>query len=160
MAVGVSAARGAYLSRSLERALPSGARLNDAVQRALGVDAEYSEGRFLARAELIRSHWTLPFALSGRGNERLGAHSMLVEGRYRIGPGLQLAARAERLDFSRIQAGGLRESWEAPVQRIEAGASYSIIRNVSLKASVQRNVRDGGPIRRDTLAAMQVVYWF
>jgi len=31
---------------------------------------------------------------------------------------------------------------------------------VTLKASVQRNVRDGGRIRRDTLAAMQVVYWF
>jgi len=160
VAVGVSAARGAYLSRAVERALPSGARLDDGIQRVLGVDGEYSEGRFLARAELIRSHWALPFALSGGGNERLGAHSLLVEGRYRIAPGLQLAARAERLDFSRIQAGGLSELWEAPVQRIEAGASYSIIRNVTLKASVQRNVRDGGRIRRDTLAAMQVVYWF
>ena len=158
--LGVSAARGAYLSRVLESSLPAGSRLEDAVQQAVGVDAEYSEGRFLARAEVIRSYWTLPFALSEGGNQRLGAHAVLVEGRYRIFPGVQLAARAERLDFARIQAGGLMERWEAPVQRLEAGASYSIIRNVTVKASVQRNSRDGGRIQRDTLGAMQVVYWF
>jgi hypothetical protein len=130
------------------------------VQQAVGVDGEYSEGRFLARAELIRSHWTLPFALSGQRHERLGAHSALVEARYRVFPGVQLAARAERLDFSRITGPGLSDSWEAPVRRIEAGASYSIIRNVTVKASLQRNTRDGGRLRRDTLGAVQVVYWF
>jgi hypothetical protein len=160
VALGVSAARGAYLSRNLESALPEHSRLEDAVQQALGVDAEYSEGRFLARTEIIRSHWTLPFALSGGDRERLGAHALLVEARYRVYPGIQVAARAERLDFSRIPAGQRMELWEAPVQRVEVGASYSIVRNVTVKASVQRNTRDGGRIRRDTLGAMQVVYWF
>lgn len=160
VALGVSAARGAYLSRVLESAVPAGTRLEDAVQQAVGVDAEYSAGRFLARAEVIRSHWLLPFALSGGDKERLGAHALLVEGRYRVFPGVQLAARAERLDFSRIESGGHMELWEAPVRRIEVGASYSIIRNVIVKASVQRNTRDGGRVRRDTLGAMQVVYWF
>ncbi len=160
VALGVSAARGAYLSRVVEDALPANARLNDAVQRALGLDAEYSEGRFLARAEVIRSDWTVPYALSGENNQRLGAHGVLVEARYRVFPGVQVAARAERLDFSRIQAGALRERWEAPVERIEVGASYSIIRNVTVKGSVQRNTREGGRVRRDTLGAMQVVYWF
>ncbi|HUE90074.1 MAG TPA: hypothetical protein VMO26_28670 [Vicinamibacterales bacterium] len=160
VALGVSAARGAYLSRDLQDALPSGSRIEDGVQRAMGLDAEYSEGRFLARAEVIRSHWTLPFALSGRDHERLGASGVLVEARYRVFPGVQLAARAERLDFTRIQAGGLIELWEAPVRRVEIGASYSFIRNVTLKASVQRNTRDGGRVRRDMLGALQVVYWF
>jgi predicted porin len=128
------------------------------VQRAWGADVEYSEGRFLARAEIIRSHWTLPFALSGTNNPRLGAHGVLVEGRYRLLPGVQLAARAERLDFSRL--GGLRDRWEAPVQRLEVGASYSLVRNVAVKGSIQRNTRNGGRVQRDTLGAMQVVYWF
>jgi hypothetical protein len=158
VALGVSGARGAYLSRVIEGALPAGADLANGVQRALGVDVEYSEGRFLARAEIIRSHWTLPFALSGTNNPRLGAHGVLVEGRYRLLPGVQLAARAERLDFSRL--GGLRDRWEAPVQRLEVGASYSLVRNVAVKGSIQRNTRTGGRVLRDTLGAMQVVYWF
>jgi hypothetical protein len=160
VALGVSAARAAYLDRGLESALPEASRLEDGVQQALGVDAEYSEGRFLARAEIIRSHWRLPFGLSGGDGERLGAHALLVEARYRVYPGVQLAARAERLDFSRILAGGVMEPWEAPVRRIELGVGYSIIRNITIKASVQRNTRDGGRILRDTLGAMQVVYWF
>jgi hypothetical protein len=160
MALGISAARGAYLGRVLEPVLPAGSRLEDGVQQAVGVDGEYSQGRFLARAEVIRSHWMLPFAFAGHDHERLGAHAVLVEGRYRVFPGVQLAVRAERLDFSRVDAGGRREWWEAPVQRIEVGASYAIIRNVTVKASAQRNTRDGGRVRRDTLGAMQVVYWF
>jgi hypothetical protein len=160
VALGVSAARGPYVDRVVEGALPANAQLDDAVQRAIGLDAEYSEGRFLVRAEVIRSHWNLPFPLGGDDNQRLGAHSVLVEGRYRVLPGVQIAARAERLDFSRIRWRGLGELWEAPVERLEAGVSYSIIRNVVLKGSVQRNTRDGGRIRRDTLGAVQVGYWF
>ena len=160
VALGVSAARGAYVDRVVEGALPANAQFDDAVQRAIGVDAEYSEGRFLARAEVIRSHWHLPFPLEGGDDQRLGAHSVLVEGRYRLFPGVQIAARAERLDFSRILWHGLGELWEAPVERLEAGVSYSIIRNVVLKGSVQRNTRDGGRIRHDTLGAVQVAYWF
>ena len=160
VAFGVSAARGAYLSRVVEEALPTNARLDRAVQRALGLDAEYSEGRFLVRAEVIRSAWTLPFALSEGNSERLGADVVLVEGRYRVFPGVQLAARAERLDFSRIHVGGLGQQWEAPVARIEVGASYTMIRNVTLKGSVQRNTREGGRVRHDWLGATQVVYWF
>jgi hypothetical protein len=160
VAIGVSAARGAYLSRAVAAALPANVELEDAAQQAVGLDAEYSEGRFLARAEVIRSHWTLPFALSGDDNSRLGANAVLLEGRYRVVPGIQIAARAERLDFSRLQADGLGERWEAPVQRLEVGASYAIIRNITVKASVQRNTRDGGRIRRDMLGALQVVYWF
>jgi hypothetical protein len=160
LAIGLSAARGAYLSRVVESAVPVDVRLDDAAQQAVGVDAEYSEGRFLARAEVIRSHWTLPFALGGEDNRRLGAHGVLVEGRYRVFPGVQIAARAERLDFSRLQANGLAEPWEAPVERVEVGASYAVIRNITVKGSVQRNIRDGGRVRRDTLGALQVIYWF
>jgi hypothetical protein len=160
VAIGGSAARGAYLSRVLEDALPEGSRLDDGIQQALAIDAEYSEGRFLARAEVIRAGWTLPVALTGTEPEQLDETSLLIEGRYRILPGVQVAARVERLDFSRLHVAGGVEQWEAPVRRLEIGGGYSIIRNVMLKASVQRNTRQGGRVQRDTLGALQVVYWF
>jgi hypothetical protein len=159
VAIGASAARGAYLSREVADALLT-AQVEDGVQQVVGADAEYSEGRFLARAEFIHSQWTLPVTLGLRTHPDLVARSLLGEARYRIFPGLQIAARAERLDFSEIASGATRGEWEAPLRRLEVGASYSIIRNVMLKASWQRNTRDGGRIERDQLGAMQVVYWF
>lgn len=158
--LGASAARGEFLDRVLESALPAGRRLDEGVQRALGLDVEYSEGRFLARTEIIRSRWTLPVALTSAEPERLSATSILTEARYRVAPGVQLAARAEHLGFGRIHTGGMFEQWEAPVTRTELGAGYSVTRNIVLKASWQRNLRDGGRIRRDTLGAVQVIYWF
>ena len=160
IAIGASAARGEYLDRVLEGALPVGRQLDEGVQRAFGIDAEYSEGRFLARTEVIRSRWTLPIALTGADPERLSATSFLAEARYRLWPGLQVAARGEHLGFSQLHVAGGVERWEAPVTRFEAGIGYSVIRNVVLKASWQRNNRDGGRVRRETLGAMQVVYWF
>jgi hypothetical protein len=159
IALGVSAARGEYLNQVLEAALPAG-NLEDGVQRSLGVDAEYSEGRFLARTELIRSRWTLPVALTGTAPEPLDVTSFLVEARYRLIAGLQLAGRAESLDFARIPVPGGMETWEAPVRRLEIGLGYTPIRNITLKTSWQRNTRDGGRIRDESLGAFQVIYWF
>ena len=46
------------------------------------------------------------------------------------------------------------------MQRFELGGGYSPLRNVIVKASWQRNLRDGGRIRRDTMGALQIIYWF
>ena len=160
IAIGASAARGAYLSKSLESALGESRHVEDGMQEAFGVDAEYAIGRFLARSEVLWSSWTLPVGLTSAENERLDATSVLVEGRYRILPGLQLAARIERLGFAELATAAGPIAWDAPVRRIETGIGYSIIRNVTLKASWQRNLRDGGRVRRDSLWAGQIVYWF
>jgi len=159
-ALGASAARGAYLSRSLASALPEGKRVEDGVQTAVGLDGEFSQGRFLARGETIWSRWTLPVALTSAENETLDAISVMAEARYRILPGTDVVARAERLGFDRLSSSRGLQTWEAPVRRFEIGAAYSLLRNVAVKASWQRNLRDGGRIRHDTLGAMQVLYWF
>ena len=160
LAVGASAARAAYLSTSLESALGESRSVGDGLQEAYGVDAEYAIGRFLARSEVLWSSWTLPVGLTSADNERLAATSMLVESRYRLLPGLQLAARIERLGFAELPTATGPVAWDASVRRIETGIGYSIIRNVTLKASWQRNLRDGGRVRRDSLWAGQIVYWF
>jgi hypothetical protein len=159
VALGASVARGAYLSQSLERVL-DGRTVEEGVQQAFGLDAEYAYGRFLARGEALWSRWTLPLTLAGNDDESLGGTSLLVEGRYRVLPGIQVAARAERLGFERLDTAAGRAAWDAPVRRFEIGAGYSVIRNVTIKASWQRNLRDGGRILDDSLWAGQIVYWF
>ena len=160
IAVGGSIARGAFLSRDLQLVLASGHQVEDGVQQAFGLDAEFARGRLLARSEMMWSAWTLPLGLTSAENETLRATSLLVEGRYRILPGLQLAARAERLGFDRLPTAAGLIAWEAPVRRLELGVGYSVVRNVTLKTSWQRNQRDGGRVREDTLWAGQIVYWF
>ena len=159
LALGASVSRGAFLSRSLAPVLNDWMEVDDAVQQAIGVDAEYSEGRFLGRSELIWSQWTLPMP-SIQQKPGLEAMSLLAEARYRILPGVHVAGRAERLGFSRIQTASGRMGWDAAVRRFELGASYAIIRNVIVKASWQRNLRNGGRVQRDNLGALQAVYWF
>jgi hypothetical protein len=160
VAVGASASRGAFLSRSLEDALTADQRLGDGVQQAVGMDIEYSIGRFLARSEVIRSRWTLPVALTSLEPEQLAATALLGEARYRLFPGVQVAARAERLSFDHMRTTSGSQRWEAPVNRFEVGTAYSITRNAIVKASWQRNTREGGRVRTATLGAAQVIYWF
>jgi hypothetical protein len=159
LAFGVSAARGAFLSRTVTSALPSGFAVEDGVQTAWGVDAEYSFGRFLARSETIWSRWKMPSIAAPYIDDPLDAVAVLVEGRYRILPGVHVAMRGERLEFSRVT--GIRTTeWDAPVQRLEVGGGWSIWRNLMVKASWQRNRRDGGRIRSLDLGAVQLSYWF
>lgn len=159
LAIGSSISRGAYINEDVEDVVAS-IRAEDGIQRAVGVDAEFSYDRFLARGEVILSRWTLPYALGDSPERDLGARATMVEARYRLAPGVQIAARAERLDFSTLQTETTADTWDAPVARFELGGSYSIIRNVIVKASWQRNVRDGGRVTKDNLFATQVVYWF
>jgi hypothetical protein len=159
VAVGASMARGAYVSDVVEETAPA-VDADDGMQQAIGVDAEYSTGHLLTRAEMIFGRWRLPVALADTGERDLGTRASLIELRYRVYPGVQIAGRVERLDFSDIRADTAPVPWEAAVRRVELGASYSIIRNVIIKGSWQRNRREGGRVRQDTLMAGQIVYWF
>jgi hypothetical protein len=160
LGLGLSAARGAFLSRTVASALPSGFAVEDGVQRAWGVDAEYSFGRFLARTETIWSRWTMPAIEQPYIDRPLDAVAVLVEGRYRILPGVHAAIRGERLEFNRLERSAGRTEWDAPVRRLEIGGGWSIWRNLVLKASWQHNQRDGGRVRRLNLGALQLLYWF
>ena len=145
------------MDRALQPVLAAGAEVDEAVQRAMGVDAEYSVGRFIGRGEVLWSRWTLPAPFSGGP---LDASAVLAEARYRLIPGVHVAARAERLGFGDVRSNGVRDTWDAPVKRFEVGAGWSIQRNLMLKTSWQRNLRDGGRIRHDSLGAAQITYWF
>ena len=157
---GASASRGAWLNRTIDAELAGADSGNDARQLAFGGDAEFSSGPFLIRGEAIRSTWEMPAIATLQLPEPLVATSMLLEGRYKVAPGFYVAARGDRIDFSRISGRTGPSTWEAATWRVEAGGGYSVTRNIQVKASWQRNHRDGGRVRQDSLITGQVVYWF
>ena len=149
LAVGLSAARGAYLERAAEGAQAG-------VQRAFAFDLEYARGPWLLRAEALRSAWDAP-SVQPRA---LVAWALHVEGRVRVAPQLDLAARAERLTFARIQGLTRADTWDADVGRLEVALGYRLRRNVQLKGAWQQNWRDGGYVRREGLPVVQLGWRF
>ena len=90
----------------------------------------------------------------------LRARSLMVEGRYKLAPGLYVAGRFDHLGFSDITGTTRTDTWEAPVTRVEVGGGYSLLRNLLLKLSYQYNTRDGGRVETLNLAAAQLLFWF
>lgn len=153
LVAGVSISRGAWLD---DRVLPSAPAIGRAYrQEAVGLDAEYSRDRWLVRGEIIQSRWRVPAIAPA-----LTARTGFVEGRVRVHPRAFVAARIDRLDFSRISAGDVTQTWDAPVTRVEAGAGWYFLRNLIAKAAWQHNWRDGGRVRERGFASAQMLFWF
>jgi hypothetical protein len=158
--LGASVADGAFVAREVRDVLPEGAARRQYRQRAVGADAEVSHGYWLVRTELLVTDWRLPALRSPLITAPLRATSWLTEGRYKLAPGLYVAARYDRMLFSHIQSSRGVTTWDADLWRAEAGAGYSLRRNVILKGSYQYNRRDGGRVKSGNLAAAQVLLWF
>ena len=158
--VGASGARGEYLDRALEAILPPALAARSYRQEAWGADAEYSRDHWLVRSEVIWVDWDMPALRAPLITSPLRARAVMVEGRYKLAPGLWVAARFDDLAFSDLQATGGTFTWDAPVRRLEVGAGYAIHRYVHVKASWQRNRRDGGVVHAQDFVAGQVLLWF
>jgi hypothetical protein len=159
VAVGVSGATGEFLSDELQDAVPPAAR-GTYRQQALGVDLEWSAGYWIVRAEAVWSRWRVPPLEPTLIEHPLPALGAYAEARYKLRPGLFLAGRVEHLGFSEIDSAAGRLAWDAPVTRVEAGAGWSPLRYVLVKASWQHDWRDGGRVRESDLVAGQVVLWY
>jgi hypothetical protein len=120
VAVGVSGARGDFLSREAQDVLPDPARAATYRQEALGLDLEWAAGYWILRAEAVWSRWNLPAIDATRIEDPLDALGAYAEARYKLRPGLYVAARAERLAFSEIPSAAGLKTWDAPVTRVEA----------------------------------------
>jgi hypothetical protein len=149
--IGVSGARGPFLTQAAIREAPAG---GDDVQAAFGADAEYSRAHYVARFEAVRSSWRLPTI-----GTPLRALAMSTEGRYKFHPRIYVAGRYDHLGFNTIHGVRLAGPWEAPVGRVEIGAGYLVTRNVLLKTSVQRNTREGGRVSPLKIWATQITFW-
>jgi hypothetical protein len=158
--LGASAARGPFVSATAARSAVGDGHDREFTQTAWGGDVEYSRDYYLVRAETVFSRWKVPEVGAPVIDAPLGALATYVEGRYKIQPGLYAAARVDHLGFSELTGSTGRETWDAPVTRVEIGGGYSIQRNLLLKLSFQHNRRDGGRISSLNLWAAQLVYWF
>ena len=75
-------------------------------------------------------------------------------------PGITLGARFDHLGFGEIDSEYGRQTWDAPVTRVEGGVAWAATRNLIVRASVQRNTRTRGDVRSQTLPALQATLWF
>jgi hypothetical protein len=155
LVLGASAARGAWLSRTV-------APDSSPVQQSFGADAEYSRDHWLVRWELVWSRWRFPHALTPDTATSLDAVGSWVEGRYRLTPRIFVAGRADHLGFSTLagSASSTGEPWDAPVRRVEGSVGYYLQRNLVARTSLQGNWRDAGRDRNRTYWSCQLVYWF
>ena len=153
LVLGVSGASGDYASD--HSATATGVPGDCCRQRAWGSDAEYSAGHVLLRAEAIWSDWDVA---AWRGP--LSARALTAEGRYKVLPGLYLAARGCRLDYGDVTGTAGTMPWDAPVSRVEAGFGFSLRRNLLVKGVFQHNQREAGRTRVHDLVAGQVLWWF
>jgi hypothetical protein len=153
-ALGGSAAHGEYVSdAALATATLLGGTTRSA-QQALGIDADYARGHWQLRGELIWNQWQVPTL-----SRTLDATSAFAEGRYKVSPGVFVAARIDRLSFSRLPSSLDARAWDAPVTRLETGAGYYLRRNLVVKGSYQHNWREDGLVRSLGLFAAQLHFW-
>jgi hypothetical protein len=158
--IGASAARGPFVSSTAARGAVGDGHDGEFTQTAFGGDIEYSHAYYLVRAEAVFSEWTVPAVGTPAIDKPLRALATYVEGRYKVRPGLYVAARLDHLGFNEVTGSLGPRTWEAPVTRIEVGGGYSIQRNLLLKVSCQHNTRDGGRVTQSTLGAVQLLFWF
>lgn len=157
--VGVSAARGVFVADNVREARPD-APSGDDDQRAFGIDAEASWGRWLFRGEFVANNWRVPPLDAPRIVDPLGSRAGYVETKVRLHPRLYAAMRGDVMRFTAIEGSGGVETWEADVSRLEYGVGVTIHRGLLVKASVLSNWRDGGRVRRSHLGAVQLLFWF
>jgi hypothetical protein len=155
LVLGLSAARGAYLTREVTDLVRTTPRPPTARQTVWGADAEYSRGYWLVRAEGVWSTWDLPDLPDAALGRALRARGVMLEGRYKIRPGFYAAARGDHLDFSDVR--GI--PWDAPVWRVEGGFGVSLRRNLLLKGVYQHSRREGTAASLRAFVG-QLVAWF
>jgi len=163
LVIGASGASGEWLNGSLKNSLGTLAP-GHYRQQTIGFDAEYSRDYWIVRSEFVKTQWTIPRLGDPPIDAPLEATSAFVEGRYRITPRYFVAGRLDGLTFSKIKGerlfGGQPQTWDAPVTRLEAGAGIYVQRNLTLRAVVQYNTRDGGRVHQRTFLSGEIAYWF
>jgi hypothetical protein len=157
--VGVSAARGQFLAGNVREARPD-APPGDDDQRAFGLDAEASWGRWLVRGEYVANTWRVPPLDAPRIADPLSSHAGYVETKIRLHPRLYAAIRADTMRFTSISGSSGVETWEADVSRLEYGVGVTLRRGLLVKTSILSNWRDAGRVRQSHLGAVQLLFWF
>ena len=156
LTLGASASRGDFVTDSVRAQPGLGSSSRSSAQTAWGGDVEYARDHVIVRSELVASRWVVPLLAAPPTPLALAATAVMIESRYRLAPGVDVAVRVDHLGFSEVSTNGLSVPWDAPVNRAEVGGAYAVARNVTLKMSYQRNQRRDVLPQRSDVIAMQV----
>ncbi len=160
MTLGLSGARGQWIEQSVLALVPAKLR-SVSTQTLVGADLEFGLQRWLIRGEWLRAVFQLPLVNEPNPATSLPTWSGFVEARYRLHPRWQIAARFDRLSFSRVTgSAGVPTSWDAPVERVEAVVGFRASRHLEVRGGWQHNWRDGGRVRERGYPAVQLLFWF
>lgn len=158
--VGVSGARGQWIDDRALSLVPDAWRTHS-TQRVWAIDAEYGTGRWLLRAEWLRSRFELPLVAAPDPTLTLAAWSGFGELRYRPHARWQVAARLDRLQFGRLtDATGAAVPWDYPVRRVEAMLGFRATRQIEARAGWQHNWRPGSRSARRGFPIAEFLCWF
>ena len=148
---GVSAARGPYLIRQLDDAMPAGRSVNDYNQVFAGADLELSYDRVVLNGEYVWNRFEQPYV----GD--LDLNSWFAEGKVTLIPGWYVAGRYSSMIFNDlILSNGLAEPWDAPLWRQEIGLGFKPSKMLLAKLIHQETHIATTPRRVESFMAAQL----
>ena len=154
-AFGLSGSHGAYLEDAAQATLPPGHTAGDLDQTALGLDARWAHHHWIISGEVIASR----FETAAAGD--LDVLAWHLQARYKVAPGLWLAARGGQMlcDAAR-GAGGKRVKWSPDVWRAEIAVGWHLSPNLLLKADYSLTTTDSGFAAGEHLAGLGMGWKF
>lgn len=155
LAMHVSFARGAYLTRDVAAWVPAGTHVEDYAQTLWGSSLRWDVRHAQLFAEAFFSHAETPLRQDG-----LRSLSYYLEGRYRFGAGWYAAARWDEMRFEEVDSASGPVTWDQNVRRVEAGFGYHVSRELLLKAVAQVNDTGAGFDFDRMLPAVQTSFAF
>lgn len=162
LTIGLSGARGQWIDRSVLDLKPIATGVSTS-QSVIGTDASFEAGHLILRGEYMHVAFGLPVASVPTFTTPVTADTGFLEGRYRFLARWQIAARVERLTFSKVQGtlfSGAPTPWDAPVRRVETTAGLRLAPTIELRAGYQYNWRDAGRVLKLGFPTVQLLYWF
>ncbi len=149
--IGLNATYGPYLRNRADASMPAGLHRQDYAQKLVGIDLEYSIGHLILFGEAYATEWEAP-----RINGDLRAVSYYVEAKYKIVPGVYVAARWNQILFNQIPTSQGSRTWDRDAYRAEFGVGWFIEQNLLVKAQVEGNVLRGPHDPRDNMLSVSI----
>ena len=140
-AFGLSASRGSWPEVNAV-----GVDRDDLVQNSLGLDLRWARHDWIVSGEVVLTE----FETARSGD--LQAASWFVQARYKVSPGVWLAARiGQMLANEAVGPGGAAFAWQSDVWRAELGGGWRIRPNVLLKAGYTFTHTEDDPVAGEHL---------
>lgn len=140
-AFGLSASRGAWPEVNA-----AGIDRDDLIQNSLGLDVRWARHDWIVSGEVMLTE----FETARSGD--LQAASWFVQARYKVSPGVWLAARiGQMLANEAVGPGGVPFAWQSDVWRAEIGGGWRIRPDVLLKAGYTFNHTEDDPVAGEHL---------